>query len=1019
MQRECRMAKKFITWLMLSGITLAQAGNLLTGDTSVETEDRSMTRGTWTARKLFTGDSVSWDAKTGFDGRRSIRIDKPCAVSLNETARLPKGKYVFSFYAKADKDNVAGFINCSEFQRSLWRFRIGKRKPVTLGKEWKRCSYVFDSDGSHLWVPAFGLTQPGSRAWFDAFQLEKGTEPTPYRQPEAVAGLTQVTTQEFNVWHPGEKMVFQAAARVKDPRKPYSFLFTGIDWNGKQVFSKTAQVKPDAQGFYSENFEFPTRTKGWFRIDAKLMQGNDAVASDFMTAAVVCKPVPTAPGLEPFGGAAGGTQAFEAMRRIGVGWLEWHMSWKIVERRKGQYDYKWLIDYDRMAEMKKKGFFNKVIYTIQAPSWEYAEEEAAEAKKLKLSLERYFPFDPKSLPGWRAFVADSMKRYGKYMDLIEVGGELDASYGLSTYFKKKYPQHIKDNYVYGPLLDRYLAIFRTASDEILRYKPGARLSSMRPSDVDARHQYAYTETVLRSGTGRRSNWLGLDCYPQPRWIGPNQPPTGHAALLLGKNVARAREIMKKFAKGDNIFVSEYGYFIDYQARHELKYQREQANRLATSLIVARANGAKSFFWYTIFPGASNSHEANRYLMAISDREQPFMGIAAYSAAVELLSNVVDTKILKLEEDLEICVFKKSDGTATAAVWSINPEYAPQIEIDPAGLRVTDMTGVETEVKNGWKLSEDPYYFWRTAPGEDNFAELCRTLEKIRIREKLPANIDIRQSNRNELRVILSSKSRTRTQTGTLTANGKSYRIKIPPEEFRQITVRCPADALEMNVAFDGCEPCRISYRKPDIIKVPKVRSFADAASFASLKINTPDHIEPVDHTTWSGPEDLSFELKLGHDADNLFIMAIVTDDRHFNKYDAERIWKGDCLQLAIDPQTNTFGRKRFNPDDYVITFALAQGQPQWTVHEGPNKLSLKKYAAVQIVRDERKQQTVYRLTLPLRYIDRTLLKPKIVFGMNAAFFDDDSGSGADYWMFLTRGLAGRRDCSLYRLFELD
>ena len=181
------------------------------------------------------------------------------------------------------------------------------------------------------------------------------------------------------------------------------------------MFSKTAQVKPDAQGFYSENFEFPTRTKGWFRIDAKLMQGNDAAASDFMTAAVVCEPVPTAPGLEPFGGAAGGTQAFEAMRRIGVGWLEWHVSWKIVERRKGQYDYKWLIDYDRMAEMKKKGFFNKVIYTIQAPPWEYDEKEADEAKKLKLSLERYFPFDPKSLPGWRAFVADSMKRYGKYM----------------------------------------------------------------------------------------------------------------------------------------------------------------------------------------------------------------------------------------------------------------------------------------------------------------------------------------------------------------------------------------------------------------------------------------------------------------------------------------------------------------------------------------------------------------------------------------------------------------------------
>ncbi|MBO4633288.1 MAG: hypothetical protein J5858_15330, partial [Lentisphaeria bacterium] len=554
------MNKKLITLLILSGITLAQAENLLTGDTSVETENKAMTQGTWTGRQLFTDGSFSWDDQTGFDGRRSIRINKPCAVTLNESARLPKGKYVFSFYAKADKNDVSGFINCSEFQRSLWRSRIGKRKAITLGKDWKRYSYVFDSDGTHMWVPAFGLKQADSQAWFDAFQLEKGTEPTPYRQPEAVAGLTQITTRECNVWHPGEKMVFQAAARVKDPKKKYTFQFTGTNWEGKQVFSRTAELKPDAAGYFAERFEFPSDTKGWFRIDAKLMQRKEVAASDFITVAVVCEPVPVAPGLEPFGGAAGGLRPFEAMRRIGVGWLEWHMNWDIVERRKGQYDYQWLVHYDQMADMKKKGFFNKVTYSIYAPIWEYSKEEAAEAKKLKLSLQRYFPFKSEALPRWRAFVADSVKRYGKYMDLIEVGGEQDASYGLSTYFKKKYPEHVQGNYVYGPLLDRYVAIFHAAADEILRVKPRARLSSLRPSDVDARHNYIYTENVLRK-TGAQSNWLGLDCYPQPRWVGPNQPPTGHAALLLGKNVTCARNIMKKYAKGDNIFVSEYGYFM--------------------------------------------------------------------------------------------------------------------------------------------------------------------------------------------------------------------------------------------------------------------------------------------------------------------------------------------------------------------------------------------------------------------------------------------------------------------------
>ena len=253
----------------------------------------------------------------------------------------------------------------------------------------------------------------------------------------------------------------------------------------------------------------------------------------------------------------------------------------------------------------------------------------------------------------------------------------------------------------------------------------------------------------------------------------------------------------------------------------------------------------------------------------------------------------------------------------------------------------------------------------------------------------------------------------------LTAGGKAFPVRIPPGEFRQIIVRCPSDKMELTVAFKGYEPCRLSYEKPQIIKIPKVRSFDDAGSFAVLKVNTPDHIEPVDHTTWTGPEDLSFEVKLGHDAANLYLIATATDDRHYNKFDGTRIWKGDCMQLGIDPQTNSFGRRLFNPDDYVMTFALAQNKVQWAIHDGPNKLSLKKYSRVNIIRNEKKHQTVYYITLPLRYIDRTLLEPKTVFGLNLVFFDDDSDSGADYWMFNTRGLAGKRDCSLYQLFELD
>ena len=175
----------------------------------------------------------------------------------------------------------------------------------------------------------------------------------------------------------------------------------------------------------------------------------------------------------------------------------------------------------------------------------------------------------------------------------------------------------------------------------------------------------------------------------------------------------------------------------------------------------------------------------------------------------------------------------------------------------------------------------------------------------------------------------------------------------------------------------------------------------------------------MDHIPWTGKEDLSFDMKLGHDSANLYVVCRVKDDAHYNKFNGSRIWKGDCMQLAIDPLNDAAAKNLFNPDDYVLTFALASGKSQFEVHEGPNKLSLKKYGRVSICRNEKAKETLYEITLPLLYIDRVMLKKKHVFAMNVNFFDDDSNGGADYWMFLTRGLAAGRNCALYRLFELE
>ena len=133
------------------------------------------------------------DDRTSVAGKRSLRIriySRPDRDfrSLQTTPNLGSsnvvlspGKYVCSFYAKAD---APGRI------LNVWfnRFRTGSRSgwightQIRPGTEWKRYSFVFDvtlskPTGLHL----NAVSDDGSGfIWVDALQLEQGTTPSPF-----------------------------------------------------------------------------------------------------------------------------------------------------------------------------------------------------------------------------------------------------------------------------------------------------------------------------------------------------------------------------------------------------------------------------------------------------------------------------------------------------------------------------------------------------------------------------------------------------------------------------------------------------------------------------------------------------------------------------------------------------------------------------------------------------------------------------------------------------------------------
>ena len=77
--------------------------------------------------------------------------------------------------------------------------------------------------------------------------------------------------------------------------------------------------------------------------------------------------------------------------------------------------------------------------------------------------------------------------------------------------------------------------------------------------------------------------------------------------------------------------------------------------------------------------------------------------------------------------------------------------------------------------------------------------------------------------------------------------------------------------------------------------------------------------------------------------------------------------------------------------------------------------TLAKTTTYAVVRDGAARTTVYELRLPLAALG---LKPGPVFGFTAVFFDDDDGTGRDYWMQVAGGLVGTPKSKVYPQFVL-
>ncbi len=669
--------------LMLCAFTV-HADNWLLGDTDCETEIRNLTSGPWTNHNAAEP-RLSWDSSTGYESKSSLHVYKQGAIGM-QTVTLPAGKYVFSCWAKGDADGVRATFSVVK-QNINWYILAEERAKteIRLTKEWKRYTLPFESDGKTVLVPHFGVFT--GDAWFDRFMISSGTDVgawTPSTVPYGRVIFPKGNTQVFDYGQDVPITLELHAMKFQGKPAPQPLQIVVSNHFGKTVLRETVPVRFDADGRFCHQFVLPGKESGWYRITGSI----DGLLS-CRDAAVIARPARSWTKQQShddaFLGLYAAERAPELYQRLGVRWLDLAMDWRKLEPQQGQVDFS---SGEMIKKYKAMGFKIKLSFFTCAPPWLFSAEELAAAKKLGTHSHNLMVTEEQSNTLWRNLTREFLKRYAEYVDVFEIGAEVDAMVGLSVYNKSLSPNEKIANFAGGQTLNRLCRWTDVTAEEIRRIRPDAEIAAVRPSDVDARYHYAYSRAVFER-CGKWVNSFGIDCYPQPRWIGPEVPPTGTEQQLKVR-FADARSAMKGNCIGDAVFVSEYGYFVDVNEIFNPAYTMIQVNRMTRSLLQARLLGMKHFSY---FHGGGSGLEGNRYHMGLQFSTVPLPATAALSTVANVVNDVTQCQEIMLTPRIGGGVFKYADNSGTAALWSIADGYSPSLEI----------SGLEPSSPTSWAI----------------------------------------------------------------------------------------------------------------------------------------------------------------------------------------------------------------------------------------------------------------------------------------------------------------------------
>lgn len=873
----------------------------------------------------------------------------------------------------------------------------------------------------------------------------------------ATAGETVEKSVEISVIRPlGDKGLFKVGTtpelQIKgnnssNEARNLSLEVTVTNFFDKEIEKKNVPLVAGPNAAFDQTISLPEpEERGFFSVILAIKEGEDIITTA-STSFVIMEPVKERDHFFKANANANDMELVPEMQTLGITVRSIpFLFFAVPPQMRGKWAE--FIELER-TKGRHAAFVDNIELSgdinLKPPEW-FAQEIKEKKEK------REFPYSEEFFTEFGDFVEAVAVAYKGKIKLWAVGEEIDAvcstagDYRLAEFEK-----------------ERYIRQMQIVHERLKKVDPDCKIAALcisLDSENSTEPRFSWTKRSLLPKVDPYFEIFAPDAYCGPWFItNKNKDTTGPEKWKFRDTLLDAARLQQsRPGKHPAIAVNEKGLIIPYHVQPDDELEKLLANHTARNLILAKSVPETAYVSHYLVCSGSGYRFYKKNIPSTDDNPigdeglwkmffendtryyRPRSAVAAFATVARQLAHATDPEELNPRQGIYNYLFTK-DGKPTAALWTTEKKPVRASLQLPCQARLSDLMGNEHSLEPGeaeLTLSESPQFLTLDTTRENgaailrgiSFPDLSSFSGEIRLKNLKTAVLFLTNKGSEEVRASVKISSR---------ASAPIKEITVPARSTIPVEIQLPAplpDHITAEVKF-GARTYTVS-GSLKFLPVRKVAGDAADGDFAKYKNIAPIVMEGIGvlfpssdvsiRGDWTDNADLSAKVWLTWDDKYLRFAAEVKDDSHLQNDHLANIWKGDCIQFAINPDNDALmpeeGNGQYGPEDYSFGMALgAEGPVSYCwVDRGkfPVREEGSKKFPLSIQRDEANGITRYETAIPWK--DLAPLKPETgrAFRFNFAILDKDASEKERplYWMGLTPGIVDGIAPYLYKTFVL-